>query len=314
MFDIKRFAALESRVDDQLHQFSDDAYADDRRKKGALAGAGLAATAVGGGVYLSGKKPQIAAGINRAKTAIESNKAVAKEAGRTAVFRGMRGTASVINKGGNMVNRVAKKSGAGLTDEGLKLGKVLKKGAKVLKKNSMAFFSRGEAGVIIELASRIKAIELAAEEELIEFKDYGSQRDPALIQQVGQSTGGFLGGREALMARDKFSSAGHVYRKRDAAADSLKGSLAATGLTVGGIAGGVLGSRALIKGAASGKIPKGVLRKGAVKAAQVLKKAGRSKAIAAGSLGAGAIAGGVGGAALQRRSANQRLAKRQSND
>ena len=105
----------------------------------------------------------------------------------------------------------------------------------------------------------------------------------------------------------------HVRHEHCAVAAAMAYHLATGKVAAGGaLVGGVLGSRALIRATAAGTVPKGMLRKGAVKASQVLKRAGKSPVVAVGSVIA---AGGVSKAIAKRaqaRSADKRLAKRQA--
>ena len=87
-----------------------------------------------------------------------------------------------------------------------------------------------------------------------------------------------------------------AYRKRDAAADSFKGGLVNGATTVGAIGAGV----GVSKLAKSGILPKGMLRKGAVRIAQTLKK---NPVAAMVGTGAAATAAGM---AVQHGSAEKR--------
>lgn len=293
---ISRLQELEVIMDGQLHQF---AYGDEEeqskpwpKNRVGLPAGSIAAAGLGAAAYQN-------------RTAI---KAGAKTAART----GLKKTARAAGVASNALHKTALKSsgvpmraaGAGST--------VLQKTATGLRKVAKSF-SRGEIDEIIGLAERIAGLELeSAAGNVIEFKDYGSQRDPELIRAAGR-VNGFLGGRQALKSQGDFRDAGHVYRKRDAYADAGKGNIGGSVLAGGALAGGVLGSRKLIKAAANGGIPKGALRKGAVKVAQSLKKTGRSKMALVGGLAAASLGAQGAGAVIQKRSANKRLAKRQAN-
>lgn len=298
--------SLEERMDAQLSQFAlpDDYYSTypvvspqyrDRlrkdRAKGVAVGVGaLGAAAAGSALYK-----------NR-----EAIQAGAKDAARTGLKKAGRGAGLASNA----LHQSALKSG-GLKMRAAGAGSnVLQKIATGARKVAKSFevCDTATANRIVELAARINEME----DEIREFGGDTRQRDPIGVQAAGQYANGFLGGREALLARDKFAEKGHVYRKRDAARDGIKGSIGGTALAGGAIAGGVLGSRAIIKGAASGKLPKGALRKGAVKLAQGLKKAGRSPGVAVGGVLAGALGGQIVGSRIQRKSADKRLAKRQA--
>jgi hypothetical protein len=60
----------------------------------------------------------------------------------------MRGTAKVMNKGGNLANKAGGIGG---------LGGVLKKGAKSLRKNSMRLFNAELAATLVRLERKITA-------------------------------------------------------------------------------------------------------------------------------------------------------------
>jgi hypothetical protein len=290
-----RFKSLEARMDAQLHSFRSS----DEEETG---GAGLARTA---GLGVAG-----AAGVAGA-TAAYRNRAALKSGAQDLARTGLKKTARGASLASNAAHRQAirgknpllKKAGAAVATP---LGR-----AATRLRGVARGFSAGEAEQIARLAERIAAIELEAEEDLREFKDYGPQRDPAMVQYAGRQANGYLGGREALLARDKFATKGHVYRKRDAVRDGVKGNLSGAALAGGTVAGGVLGARGLMKAAAGGQLKKGGIRKAGVKAAQTLKKAGKSRAVAIGGLAAAGIGGHLAGTRIQRRSADKRLAKRE---
>lgn len=165
MSDLKRFAALESRMDAQLRQFSDEEEESPRRS--AAGRAAMAAGAAGAGVYIGSKKPEIKAGIGKAQAAVQTAKANATEAGRTAIFRGMRKTAKVMQKGSNKAAKLSRDihwQHQGARKTAATVSKKLAKGSKKLRKGSMAFFSSQEANMLVSLAQRISDIELSDEE------------------------------------------------------------------------------------------------------------------------------------------------------
>jgi hypothetical protein len=173
---------LSARIEARLHQFEpmDDEtdYNVPKRKGNPMLRAGLAAGAVGAAAALAPiDRDKIKAGYQRARTAVQpyANRAVSAartgatsaveagkagyqsakaavpgvvEAGRTAGFRGMRGTAKMMNKGGNLANR----AGAG------GLGGALKKGAKSLRKNSMKLFNAELAATLVRMERKLSAI------------------------------------------------------------------------------------------------------------------------------------------------------------
>ena len=293
--------SLEERMDAQLRAFA----ADDEEQPGVgrRVAAGVAGAAAGAGAayginrYRKAQVPRLPGDIPRLSVegaAPAANAAVA--GGKKAIKKGITGVAGLLSKG--------------------KKGGLLRKaGASIL--GATRGFDTATADRIIELATRISELEDGLhdfDEDEHHFGGDTRQRDPAGIQAVGQYANGWLGGREALMARDKFAGAGHVYRKRDAAKDGVKGNLGGAALAGGTLAGGVLGSRALMKATAGGKVGKGMLRKGAVSVSKKLRAAGRSPAVAVGSLLAAGVGSQLAGARIQRNSADTRLTKRRAED
>lgn len=293
---ISRLQELEARMDEQLTQFG---YTDEEQP----AGVSPARALVRGAVGATAAAGTVAAYQNRA--AIQTG---AKDAAR----KGLKKTARAAGVASNKLHKTALKSSGMPMRAAGSASTILQKGATGLRKVAKSF-SRADIDQVLHLAERIAKHELESElGNIIQFKDYGSQRDPEMIRAAGRQGNGFLGGRQALKSQGDFRDAGHVYRKRDALTDSAKGGVGGSLLTGGALAGGVLGSRKLIQATAAGKIPKGALRKGAVKASQVLKKAGRSKLVAVGGVGAALAGAQLAGNSIQNRSAKKRLAKRQS--
>lgn len=293
-----RTISLEARMDAQLRQFG---YTNEQEQTGTsvprMAARGAVAAGVGAGGYAAYKNR------DAIKAAAIVGSAQAKKKAADLAATGMTSGKGLVKKGGMAVaDQLAKGQKGGF----------LRKTAGLIK-SSVKGLSRADVDVICHLAERIAALELeAAEDGVIEFKEYGPQRDPEAVRVTGAQTNGYFGGREALLARDKFQQSGHVYRKRDAAKDGIKGSLSGTGIALGALGGGVAASKGVMALAKSNKAPKGMLRKGVVKTAQVLKKAGRSKAVAIGGVLGASAAGNLAGLRIQRQSADKRLAKRQA--
>jgi hypothetical protein len=177
---ISKIHHLSARIENQLHQFagedaSDGALYDQngrmlidasgrdpnapKRKYNPLLRAGMAGGAVAGGVAIAANKDKIKAGVKAGyqstRAGVDSGIAAARravpgavEAGRTGIFRGMRGTASVMNKGGNLANKAGGIGG---------LGGLLKKGAKVLRKSSMKYWNAELADTLVRLERKITA-------------------------------------------------------------------------------------------------------------------------------------------------------------
>ena len=160
---ISKIHHLASRIEAHLHQFApsyDDPTEEEdmaaaRKRRNPLLRAGLAGGAVAGGVAIAANKDKIKAGYQSARAGVDTGIAAARravpgavEAGRTAAFRGMRGTAKVMNKGGNLANKAGGIGG---------LGGMLKKGAKALRKNSMRLFNAELAATLVRLERKISA-------------------------------------------------------------------------------------------------------------------------------------------------------------
>lgn len=284
------FHSLEERMEAQLHAFG---YApvqeEERMSAPRMAVRAGAAGALGAGGVMAYR-----------------NREALATAGKDAARKGLKKTARGAGVASNALHQTAlRSSGVAMRAAGMG-SNVLQKASTGLRKVARNFRA-GDVNAIVHLAERIAALE-----DEVEFEGAEKQRNPVGIQMVGQQMNGFLGGREAMLARDKFQQAGHVYRKRDAAKDGLKGGLGTSGVAIGSVAAGIGASRGVMKLAKSGKIPKGSMRKGAVKAAQVLKKAGRNPAVAIGGGLAALTGGALAGARIQRRAADKRLAKRQA--
>jgi hypothetical protein len=212
----------------------------------------------------------------------------------------------VVDDYGNMVARKGtykkaaqsvagdvKRTARGVAGDALGGGaSLLRKGAGVLAKGRKKLYGlEAQVEAIVHLARRIEGLE---------FEE--KQRNPIGIAGAGSLGTGYLGSASAVMSRQKFKRSGLVYRKRDAAKDSVKGGLAATGAAVGAGA-GALGLAAL---AAKRKLPKGILRKAGVKTGQFLKKAAKDPARMK-KLKIGAALGGAAvGTGVQTASANKR--------
>ena len=216
--------------------------------------------------------------------------------------------------GGGMIPRQGrtasayKKAAAGLAGDmkgkargvaGDALGKgssLLRKGAGVLAKGRKKLYGLEETmDRIVHLASAI---------ETLDFEE--KQRNPLGVAYAGTVGTGYPGAVSAVRQRSKFKNSGMVYRKRDAAKDSLKGGAAATGALLG-VGAGAAGLSVL---AAKRKLPKGMLRKAGVKTGQFLKDAGKNPALAR-KVGTGlGIGATLTGAAVQNASANKRYKER----
>lgn len=164
---LSRIHSLSARIEEHLHQFEpmDDEtdyspVQQEKKKKNPLLRAGMAGAAVAGGAAIASNKDKIKSGYQAAKTGVTNAAASAKEAGRTAAFRGMRGTANVMNKTGNLANRTANKIPMAFPEKkaGLKVGETLKKGAKVLKKKSMKFFSSADIAGIQRIEAKFRQV------------------------------------------------------------------------------------------------------------------------------------------------------------
>ena len=151
---------LTAIVDAQLHQFEpmDDEtdYSPvsrpemEKKKRNPLMRAAVASGTVAGMAGVAANADKIQAGYRKGKAAVT-------EAGRTAAFKGMRGTAGMMNQAGNLANRTAKKMPLA-QDAAQKAGGALKKGAKMLKKKSMKFFNRDMAATMIRLDAKVRAL------------------------------------------------------------------------------------------------------------------------------------------------------------
>ncbi len=176
---ISRIQHLSARIEAHLHQFEpvDDETVPQKRKRNPMLRAGLAAGAVGAAAALAPiDRDKIKAGYQSARTAVQpyANRAVSAartgatsaveagkagyqsakaavpgvvEAGRTAGFRGMRGGAKVLNKGAKMAEKAALP----------KVGGILKKGAKFLRKNSMRLFNAELAATLVRMERKLTA-------------------------------------------------------------------------------------------------------------------------------------------------------------
>lgn len=153
---------LTAIVDAQLHQFEpmDDEsdYSQvsppEKKKRNPLLRAAVAGGAMAGAVAIGTNKDKIKAGY-------QTQKAAATEAGRLAMFRGMRKTAEGINKAGNFVNRTSKKGPDMLREPGLKAGAKIKKVAKKLRKKSMQFFNADMVEALKRIDAKVRYFERA---------------------------------------------------------------------------------------------------------------------------------------------------------
>ena len=207
---------------------------------------------------------------------------------------------AVINKAGavddygNLVARkgmwksAAKSWANPLKDAGKK---ILEKGSGFLGKAAKAF-DRKDIDRFVDLAARVAELELEHE-----FGEPEKQRSKLGMYAAAGPFG--------LYEQGRYKRSGLVYRKRDGLVDGVKGSAAGYATTAG-----LLGAGAgLGKLAASGKLPKGMIRKGAVKSAQLLKRNPLTAGVGAGVAGVGSMMAVAHGSADKRRKAllKQRL-------
>lgn len=166
-----RLVRLSARMDAHLKRFATDEEEDRPHRSNAQIGARVAVAGAAGAAGLAYKnREKIKGGVTKAKEVagnarakVRAGAASAKEAGRTAAFRGMRTTAGVMNKGSLIADKASRSipyTQQGARKGAAKISDVLKKGAKKLRKGSMAMFDRGTADRIIQLADRIARIEL----------------------------------------------------------------------------------------------------------------------------------------------------------
>ena len=259
----ERLFQLAAQADEQLRHFyvgSDD----DQNQQGVsaprMAVRGAAAAGLGTAGYLAYQNRGAIAQAGKDVTK-KGLKGVARGAGLLSEDlrkRALYGpSASAINQGG-VVNKALWKG----TNKAAGVANKLRAVAKDL--------TRADVDRIVMLAQRI--------ENLVDFDDAPAP------QQRGKVGMYLTGGPQALYNQDKFKKSGLVYRKRDAYVDGVKGGL--TSYAAGGAA--AAGAYGLGRAAVSGKLPKGIIRKGAVKAAQFMKKSplGTMAAISAGATGA----------------------------
>lgn len=157
---LSRIHRLSALVGAQLQQFESDEEGGEegaasvsrpevKRKKNPFIRAGMAGGAVASAAAIAGNKEKIKAGV-------QSGKAAATEAGRTAAFKGMRATAGVMNKGAKVAEKV---SGATFAPAAQKAADTLRKGAKKLRKGSMKFFDQGTLAQIVRIEGKIREFE-----------------------------------------------------------------------------------------------------------------------------------------------------------
>jgi hypothetical protein len=265
-----RLLQLAARADEQLNHFNADGE-EEQPNGGRIAGGVAAAGAVAGGAYAANKYgPKL------------------KDAART----GLKKTASAAGQASNTLYKKAVAAGvpysqtpgvAGLLRKGQgKASGMLQGVSKKLRKVARAF-TVGDVERLVSLASRIEALN--------DFSEPEPQRSAVGMYAVGGAPG--------LYEQGRYRKSGLAYRKRDAVKDNLKGGVASTA-TAGALLGGGVG---LGKLAAGGKIPKGMLRKGAVKGAQFLKKNPMGTLVGASLAGTGTGLAVAHGSAEKRRKA-----------
>lgn len=306
-------------MDAQLREFGYKTNEEETQKGWTRpAGVGMAAGAAAGAAY-GGKKLRNAV-INRAGAVDDYGNLVARkgmygDAAKQVARGGLSNVADRADAVGEKMRGKVWKAGPGATGRGIQ---VLKKGeelagglaGKIRKVSKM--FSAGQVEAIAHLAERIAVLELEAEEEgLTEFADT-EQRSPYGVALAGAAGGNYISSVGAVRAQGRFKEAGHVYRKRDAFKDSLKGSGVGAGTSVGLLGAGLGGAAALGALAGKRKLPKGMLRKVGVKAGKAVRsitKDGRKLAAAGQAAG---LAGAGAGFYAQGKFADKRLAKRQA--
>jgi len=164
-----RIVNLSARIEAHLHQFEPmDGESDyspvsreEKKKKSPLLRAGAAGAAVAGGAAIAANKDKLKSGYQSAKSGAQAAAAGAKESGRTAIFRGMRGTAEVMKKGSKVAGKVATKTSwkhQGIRKGAAEVEGKLAKGAKILKKKSMKFFNADIASTLVRLDAKCRAL------------------------------------------------------------------------------------------------------------------------------------------------------------
>ena len=221
-----RTISLEERMDAQLHEFGytsnqEEPYSSSLPRQ-AVRGA-AAATLVGG------------AGL------AYKNRGAIKTGAKDIARQGVEKTAGGVDALGEQMRKRAWKASANNSLKGVADSRMvggLAKGAEVAGglgkkiRGISKFLSAGEIHAITHLAERIANLELEAEDDLIDFADYGEQRSKLAVGMAGAAGGNYVNAIPALRAQASFQKAGHVYRKRDAFEDSLKGSVVGGGTTV----------------------------------------------------------------------------------
>ena len=316
----ERLFELAAQADEQLRHFyvnnADQDQNQDPSRAGTIARGVAGAGAVAGAAYGANKLRNSV--INRAGAVDDYGNLVARKGMyqaaapgmlkdakgvvKDAAKQGLQSTASVAGQASNSLYHKAVAAGVPYSQTPGVAGMVRKaqgassgflgeaaKGLRTVAKD----LTRADVDRIVELAQRI--------EGLVDFDDA-----PAAPQQRGKVGMYLVGGPQGLYNQKKFKDSGLVYRKRDAYVDGAKGGL--TEVAAGGAA--AAGAYGLGRAGVSGKLPKGILRKGAVKAAQFMKKSpmGTMAAITAGATGAGIA--GVQHSANKRKAAllKQRMA------
>jgi hypothetical protein len=272
--------SLEARMDEQLHAFGYGPSEEEKRNgSGRLIGAAALGTA---GAVGYAKRNEIKRGVRVG--AYKGAEALGDASARLTKSSGLWGKNPQKGVGGFLKNTAA--TGAAVGARGLR------KVSRMLSAEDMDF--------IVELAERVAMIELAVEEDIIEF-----EKDPN--RQRGAIGTYMVGGPVALYDRKKYRESGLALRKRDAFKDNLKGSAAGAAATYGTVGAIGAGAYGLGRLAANRKLPKGMLRKAGVKAGQAYRKA--SPKLASGAIVASGLAGLGTSIKVQHGSAEKRRKK-----
>jgi hypothetical protein len=171
---------------------------------------------------------------------------------------------------------------------------------------------RDARGTAADLLRRKRAGQEVGFESALGFHEFADteQRSKLGVGIAGAAGGNYINAIPAMRAQDRFEKAGHVYRKRDAVKDSLKGSAVGGATSVGLFGAGLGGAAALGTLAAKRKLPKGILRKAGVKAGKAFRGMNTEKLMRVGQ--ATGLAGLGAGFYAQGKFADKRLAKRQA--
>ena len=273
-----RLFQLAAMADEQLHQFISPGDDQDSNQQASSSGwpknrIGLpaGALAAGAGGYLAYKNRKNLVPLAQQKLAKtggllrQGEDALLKKATAANVpYSATKGVAGVIRR--------AQGKGSSI------LGKVAKGAEKLMTK-----FSRRDLDRLVNLAARVTDMEM---------REFDGAPEP----QRGKIGMYAVGGVPALLEQSRYKKSGLVYRKRDALGDGSKGALAGYGTLAAGIGAGA----GVTKLAKDRMLPKGMLRKGAVKIAQTLKKSPLAAVAGAG------LAGTAAGMAVSHGSAEKR--------